>query len=1123
MTSFLTGGLGGLNSNVRSPDTQALEGINSQKLSYANKDFTKNIAWLNQSVDTLSQFTQKLQSGVDSANQNALEQIQGFWGDLFVLFAGFEPTGIDVGDVKYVIQGLGAFLGINPDTPFPLNLIQAALHFFTTYIVPLDQFTDVIFDAILAWAADFGLPQEFIDSLHELFDAIRGLTDNFDDLFNSLGDLLGAFGFLNFTSTSGLGDLWDTVMDLISGVAVPLLKPVLQLLSTLGTPFIQILTQIVKAGSSLLDPLGSIAGGQVASLGANVAPIPSASTLLWNVGGDASGSWIFDPNLTASDSSDGSLTTLGTGVAKRVVSQKLYAATPGQKFTVGAKIRWAGIPTGTTQFGVCLVWYNGATEMSQTNVDITTGHGSNGGWISITGPDLTVPENVDGFRIGARVGTTCSTGQVWVDDITTQLQGKMSMNIIEGIFEAFLGPNSPLNALNIFGQIPQFLLGLIGIGNIGNVQPNLLTQPGFDASDSISLGANWIWDGTTGRTSPGCARVSANGTQREMDSTNIPVAEAQTLTATVWCKWAGLAYSGTTTPIRVQIHRYLSSTYVGTDVVAAPVSPITNQAAWQSLSANYTVPAGCDSIRLVFLVPTNLSAGTVWWDDAEVKKTGLIQQGWVSGLLDSLGGLGDFIQGVVDAFLSVIRGVPFVGGLLADLFEDLTGWHSDTVVAASNASAAVVGVQQTQDILVSTATNTTVTGVDDSQVTMALTSQTAAIVANAAQTQALASAGAGQANSGITAIEEFEYVNTTGVSSALWETIYNVGSSAIAYITTADGHNAGMKWAAGQTNTAVDEFLHYIGPGRTSITDYQKNSVVMGYAGEGPGFFDGRRCTQYVYGRVSSDAQRVIDGGISWVRGYVTCYGEAGIQYRVNGGPITDLGTLVRHDGVNPGAGAILSLESGYQGSVGIFRILLNGSVYASAVDASSVTKFGPQYREHGEGQGTNGLLPGGVNQYTANDNTPAAVIGSGVRIFRSSAGTWFQGGVAKLADNAFDSISNRTPDITVNLVTGGITINNTGWYLFYCRLGKSTFASNQIGAAILYKGANAIARLGQGGSATTTSSIPLDAIPVYVTSGEEYFWGHGMNSGNATLGPGDANGIEFYAGATLMNNRVVA
>jgi len=238
-------------------ESKALSDINSRQKSFVNKDFTKNIAWLNQSVDTLSAYTQKLQKGVEQANQNAIEQIQGIWADLFVLLAGGEPTGIEVGDVKYVLQGIGALLGINPDTPFPLNLVEAAWHLFETYIIPADQFTDVIFDAITAWAEDLGLTPEFIDSLTQLKTAIEGVTDSFDDFFNSLSELLSALGFMNF---SELGDLLAAVLDLFDNLALEPLKPVIAALADLGIPFINALTAIVNTANTFLDPLSIIAG-----------------------------------------------------------------------------------------------------------------------------------------------------------------------------------------------------------------------------------------------------------------------------------------------------------------------------------------------------------------------------------------------------------------------------------------------------------------------------------------------------------------------------------------------------------------------------------------------------------------------------------------------------------------------------------------------------------------------------------------------------------------------------------------------------------------------------------------------------------------------------------------------
>lgn len=1111
MTSFLTGGLGGLNSTNRSPDSKVLDSIDSKKLSYANKDFVKNISWLNQSVDTLSAYTQKLQQGVESANSNALEQIQGFWGDLFVLFAGFEPTGVDIGDVKYVIQGIGAFFGINPETPFPLNLVEAALHFFNTYILPLDQFTDVIFDAILAWAQDFGLPEEFIQALHELFDAIVSLTDEFDELFASLGDILGAFGFLGFTSTSGLGDLWDILMDLISGVAVPLLKPVLQILSQLGLPFIKALTWIVKAGSSFLDPLGAIAGGQVASLGSNIAPIVSGSTLLWNVSGDAANGWVVDENLTASDTSDGSFTTLGNGTAKRLVTQKTYIAQPEQKFTLNAAIRWTGIPSLSNAFGLKIVWFNGATEVSETALNINGGHGSTGNWTNLSKEDVVVPQNVDGFKIAVYVGTGITSGQVWVDDISVQLQGKIGMSLIEGIFDAFLGPNSPLNALNIFGQIPQFLLGLIGIGNIGNVQPNLLTQPGFDASDSISLGAQWIWDGTTGRTTPGCARVSANGTAREMNSSAIPVAAAQELAVSVWAKWAGLAYSGTTTPIRVQIHRYLAGVYVGTSVVAALTSPVTNQATWQQLSANYTIPAGCDSIRLVFLVPPQLSAGTVWWDDAEVKKTGMIQIGWVQGLLGQLGGLGDFIQGVIDSVLSVIRGIPFVGGTLAQLFTDLTGWHTTTVETATVAVAAQESVQTVQDTIVSSVTAQPTTDAEPEAVAMALDSQTQTIISQGAALEQLTSQLNGESNSGATLVDDFEYPAVADLgSTGKWTRFVLSGTDPKLFT---DGHDCGID--------SDGEVMYRFNT--ETLANYQRVTATVASQLVYPGIFDGRRPRQSVYCRVSAD-------GTKWVRLRWNNVQRVSVDYR-NGATFGVLWESGGNTTPAPGPGSNLTIEPGVGLNQGQYRIWRGNTPLEIVDDTSHVTDWTPKgvgigfYRDAGFGAGS-------YTQFTASDNAPSSVVGIGFRAYRNTAtGVSMGAGDNPLPANTLNTVDRIGAGMVWTPSTQTLTINVAGWYLFGMSLsGGQVGTRRRIGDLFRVIDGTPVLQMrfgdtggiyNAGGNNTpdwrnTAEYIGTASAIMYCEAGTQWRPGEYASAGHTIVG--DAGGLATWFSCALLN-----
>lgn len=135
-----------------SKETRVLKTIDSSRYPDSNKDFEKNIRRLNSSVDYISSYMRVMQAGIDDANKSFIEQIQSFINDLVVLFAGGEPTGIEIGDLKYVIQAIGALFGFNG--PFPVNLINAVQHFFTGYLGSLVQLSDLVFDAIEAWMQD---------------------------------------------------------------------------------------------------------------------------------------------------------------------------------------------------------------------------------------------------------------------------------------------------------------------------------------------------------------------------------------------------------------------------------------------------------------------------------------------------------------------------------------------------------------------------------------------------------------------------------------------------------------------------------------------------------------------------------------------------------------------------------------------------------------------------------------------------------------------------------------------------------------------------------------------------------------------------------------------------------
>ncbi|ACD49616.1 hypothetical protein Adjutor_31 [Mycobacterium phage Adjutor] len=237
-----------------SKESRALRSIQSKNYPDTNKDFVKNLSRLNSSVDYISSYMIIMQKGIDDANKNFIEQIQSFINDLIVLFAGGEPTGIELGDLKYIIQALGALFGFNG--PFPMSLINAVQHFFLGYVVPLPQFTDVITDTIIAWAEELGLDPEFVDALRELADAINDLGMSIGDLFANIMSIFNIFQIPEL-GTGPLAELWDLLAGIFDGINGNALRPVLLAISNWTIPFIEGLASLVNYLDDLVDGLAN--------------------------------------------------------------------------------------------------------------------------------------------------------------------------------------------------------------------------------------------------------------------------------------------------------------------------------------------------------------------------------------------------------------------------------------------------------------------------------------------------------------------------------------------------------------------------------------------------------------------------------------------------------------------------------------------------------------------------------------------------------------------------------------------------------------------------------------------------------------------------------------------------
>ena len=735
MTTFLTPGGAGIGGKAApTTDTRALQDINSQQKTFANKDFVKNIAWLNNSVDTLSQWSQKLQSGVDQANQNAIEQIQGIFADIFVVFGGLEPTGIEMGDLKYIFQALGALLGINPDTPFPFNLVEGVTHLFNTYIMPLPQLTDIVLDTVEAWAEELGFTDEAVDSIEEFSNAIvttyndwndvsLGMQQGLMDLFRELG--LGQ----NFLSLNWFGDVFGELGTLIANFTAQPRQMLLSALSTITVLLFKGLTGLVR----LVDPYTIITSLGLDSLGPQLAIPVSQDPQDWFLDTDPDYGWVFD-GAHSHGGSAGSFHTSGNGANKTLMPQDRSPCGPDDILIFSGFVAWNDVPEDVNLFGLQVGWYNDAAPVSTYNINVPAGHGTAGGWAQI-GERLSVPPGVNGYRLGVRISHEVDSGDVWVDDLSVTKQSSMGVSIynvismflpshiwqnflngvmqiegatwemvatfirsIEGIgtfVTKLLGGGATVEDLSAFVRSlfgPFNPPSLIGTGQVGAYLQNLILNPTFKTAESLLGESIWVWDTLRHSLEGGSAMVDAaiDGTVKSLLSNPIMVALNDTLQASVWTMWEDLVY--TVPPVSMMLNLYNEADELIDELVLQTADDIGEATDWVNLNSSYVIDnAEIAYARLRFNVDAAATAGRVWFDDVALTKPNLIAKSFVQDLETNLTNMADDISRTWTQFVNRFApGLPTdAASLYLSYQQAVSNANSLLVTAASQIENAV--------------------------------------------------------------------------------------------------------------------------------------------------------------------------------------------------------------------------------------------------------------------------------------------------------------------------------------------------------------------------------------------------------------------------------------------------
>ena len=217
--------------------------------------------------------------------------------------------------------------------------------------------------------------------------------------------------------------------------------------------------------------------------------------------------------------------------------------------------------------------------------------------------------------------------------LTGDAEASLDLGGIGTWARAVLHERSAIPAGNLFGTISESAFGVIPVANINTASPNLLNQGSFNASATVEDADGWSWDGDENHSGDGgSVKVTADSTLLELFSNqSIPVAKGDLLEVSAWIKTLDFAGSGL--PIELSIIPFIGTAQQTTVVINSGGS----SPSWSQITGegSYEVPADITSVRVRLAVTAHATAGTIWWDDISLTKTGLLQQPLVDNLTNS--------------------------------------------------------------------------------------------------------------------------------------------------------------------------------------------------------------------------------------------------------------------------------------------------------------------------------------------------------------------------------------------------------------------------------------------------------------------------------------------------------
>lgn len=690
MTAF------GAGYKLESQESRALGSITPE--SYDYRDQGKLMSKLVNDVSYMGQYMREMQRGIDAANENFIQQIGDLIADIFVIFSGNGNTGFDFGDLKYVFQAIGSLFGFDEQTGlaaiFPINLFSAAWHFFSTYIVPIQGFQDILaewLDNALATLLDiFGEVPIVGQALQQLAVWLTQLRDWAGDswtfittvlneftqpivdflvaLAGKIEDLFGGLGTAFMDAVKFIIDIFENIAEVFAPWTGGLISGITDAFNTAKTNLLNAWTSVfgdlnLFDGSFTLIPfIGSIVNailgwaGDLLNIDLSDWINAIQNLMTWWT------DWFGDINIW--DSGFDVLTLLG-GVFTAIpgwIGQLLGIDLSGWLPSVQNAMNW-----WTDFFGDLNIWdelfdvfelFGKIFEGMLTNIgNLLTIDLS--GWQTAVENVLTWWTNIFGniniFNVGFNpldlLEKLAENLKDFIFDILpfNDLGAWIDRTFIQpivGIFTGdalrldlaslgdavgkFLTQFSPINVAQLFGTIPQRLFGVLPVASIAERSDNMLDpQGGFDISASVEGATGWDWDSTEGSGTTGCVKLVCDGGLHQLYTRiAVPVSERDQIYISAKMKTVG--YSGIGTPFRLNVIPFKGDVQQSTIIIDSQAESTT----WLEMADTIVIEEDVTSIFVMLEVLATASAGTVYWDDVGVYKTGTMPQTLVDKLED---------------------------------------------------------------------------------------------------------------------------------------------------------------------------------------------------------------------------------------------------------------------------------------------------------------------------------------------------------------------------------------------------------------------------------------------------------------------------------------------------------